>query len=125
MEKNAKIRMFFYKERKRLQRSECSFIKNRKENKDRNVLLKRMDAQPWGSGHLLTRCVIGIWSPSYQVCYGDLQGWAQCSFPFGRFRSFPFGMFRSFPFGKFRSFPFFERNLPFFSVLFFRVFVDV
>ena len=51
---------FFYKKRKRTQRSECffnkeqkrtqrsfrSFIKNGKERKDRNVLLKRTDAQP-------------------------------------------------------------------------------
>ena len=35
---------FFYKKRKRTQRSECSFIKNGKERKDRNVLLKRTDA---------------------------------------------------------------------------------
>ena len=47
MEKNAKIGTFFYKERKRTQRSERSFIKNGKECKDRNVLLKRTDAQPW------------------------------------------------------------------------------
>ena len=38
-EKNAKIGMFFYKERKRAQRSERSFIKNGKERKDRSVLL--------------------------------------------------------------------------------------
>ena len=30
-----------------MQRSEHSFIKNGKERKDRNVLLKRTDAQPW------------------------------------------------------------------------------
>ena len=38
---------FFYKKQERKQRSECSFIKNGKERKDRNVLLKRTDAQPW------------------------------------------------------------------------------
>ena len=38
--------MFFYKERKRTQSSFRSFIKNRQKRKDRNVLLKRMDAQP-------------------------------------------------------------------------------
>ena len=47
MEKNAKIGTFFYKEGKRMQRSERSFIKNEKERKDQNVLLKRTDAQPW------------------------------------------------------------------------------
>ena len=47
MEKNAKIGKFFYKERKRTQRSERSFVKNGKERKDRNVLLKRRNAQPW------------------------------------------------------------------------------
>ena len=47
MEKNAKIVPFFYKERKRTQRSFRSFIKNGKECKDRSVLLKRTDAQPW------------------------------------------------------------------------------
>ena len=46
MEKNAKIGTFYYKERKRTQRSELSFIKNGKERKDQNVLLKRTDAQP-------------------------------------------------------------------------------
>ena len=46
MEKNTKIRTFFYKERKRSQRLFRSFIKNRKEHKDRNFLLKRTDAQP-------------------------------------------------------------------------------
>ena len=46
MEKNAKIGTFFYKEWKRTQRSERSFLKNGKEGKDRNVLLKRTDAQP-------------------------------------------------------------------------------
>ena len=47
MEKNAKIVPFFCKERKRTQRSFRSFIKNGKERKDRSVLLKRTDAQPW------------------------------------------------------------------------------
>ena len=37
---------FFYKKRKRTQRLERSFIKNGKERKDRNILLKRTDAQP-------------------------------------------------------------------------------
>ena len=37
-EKNAKIVPFFYKERKRTQRSERSFIKNGKERKDQNIL---------------------------------------------------------------------------------------
>ena len=46
-EKNAKIVPFFYKERKRMQRSFCSFIKNGKERIDCSVLLKRTDAQPW------------------------------------------------------------------------------
>ena len=46
MEKNAKIVPFFYRERKRTQRSFRSFIKNGKERKDRSVLLKRTDAQP-------------------------------------------------------------------------------
>ena len=46
MEKNAKIVPFFYKEQKRTERSECSFIKNGKERKDWNVLLKTTDAQP-------------------------------------------------------------------------------
>ena len=36
----------FYKKQKRMQRLEHSFIKNRKERKNRNVLLKRTDAQP-------------------------------------------------------------------------------
>ena len=47
MEKNGKNGMFFYKERKRTQRTERSFIKNAKERKEWNVLLKRTDAQPW------------------------------------------------------------------------------
>ena len=38
---------FFYKERERKKRLFCSFIKNRKESKDRSVLLKRTGAQPW------------------------------------------------------------------------------
>ena len=46
MEKNAKIVLLFDKEQKRMQRSEHYFIKNGKERKDRNVLLKIMDAQP-------------------------------------------------------------------------------
>ena len=46
MEKNGKNGTFFYKERKRTQRTECSFIKNAKECKERNVVLKRTDAQP-------------------------------------------------------------------------------
>ena len=37
---------FFYKERKRTERTERSFIKNGKEWKERNILLKRTDAQP-------------------------------------------------------------------------------
>ena len=37
--KECKDRAFFYKERKRTQRSERSFLKNGKECKDRNVLL--------------------------------------------------------------------------------------
>ena len=45
-EKNGKNRMFFYKEQKRTERTERSFIKNAKERKERNVLLKRTDAQP-------------------------------------------------------------------------------
>ena len=53
MEKNAKIGTLFYKERNRTQRSERSFIKNGKERNDRNVLLKRTDAQPW----ILSGCV--------------------------------------------------------------------
>ena len=54
MEKNG---TFFYKERKRTERTEHSFIKNGKERKERNVLYKeqkrtersfeRTDAQPW------------------------------------------------------------------------------
>ena len=42
MQKNAKNATFFYKERKRMQRTQCSFIKNVKERKECNVLLKRM-----------------------------------------------------------------------------------
>ena len=45
--KNGKNGTFFYKECKRMQRTEHSFIKNAKERKERNVLLKRTDAQPW------------------------------------------------------------------------------
>ena len=43
MEKNVKIGTFFYKEQKRMQRSEHSFIMNGKESKDRNVLLLRKE----------------------------------------------------------------------------------
>ena len=46
MQKNAKNGTFFYKECKRTQRTERSFIKNAKERKERNILLKRTDAQP-------------------------------------------------------------------------------
>ena len=46
MEKNGKNEMFFYKEQKRTERTEHSFIKNGKERKEKNVLLKRTDAQP-------------------------------------------------------------------------------
>ena len=46
MEKNGKNGTFFYKERKRTERMEHSFIKNGKERKERNVLLKRTNAQP-------------------------------------------------------------------------------
>ena len=42
MRKNAKNATFFYKERKRMQRTQRSFIKNVKERKECNVLLKRM-----------------------------------------------------------------------------------
>ena len=42
MQKNAKNATFFYKECKRMQRTQCSFIKNVKERKECNVLLKRM-----------------------------------------------------------------------------------
>ena len=38
--------MFFYKEWKKMERTERSFIKNGKERKEPNVLLKRTDAQP-------------------------------------------------------------------------------
>ena len=44
MEKNGKNGTFFYKERKRTERS---FLKNGKQRKERNVLLKRTNAQPW------------------------------------------------------------------------------
>ena len=47
---------FFLKERKRTERTERterSFEKNVKERKERNVLLKRMDAQPWSRGHII------------------------------------------------------------------------
>ena len=40
MEKNAKNVPFFYKERKRTQKTFRSFIKNAKERKERRVLLK-------------------------------------------------------------------------------------
>ena len=40
-------RSFFYKERKRMQRSFRSFIKNGKERTECSILLKRTDAQPW------------------------------------------------------------------------------
>ena len=30
-----------------------SFIKNRKEQKERNILLKRTDAQPWGEYNII------------------------------------------------------------------------
>ena len=46
MEKSAKIVPFFYKERKRTQRSFCSFIKNGKECKDSSVLLLRKEKNP-------------------------------------------------------------------------------
>ena len=35
-----------------MQKSICSFIKNRKERKDLSILLKRMDAQPWKKHHM-------------------------------------------------------------------------
>ena len=60
MEKNAKIAPFFYKERKRMQRSFRSFIKNRKERKDLSILLKRTDAQPWV-------CLIIFWLDAYHI----------------------------------------------------------
>ena len=44
MEKNRKNGTFFYKERKRTERTERSFVKNGKERKERNVLLQRTDA---------------------------------------------------------------------------------
>ena len=56
MQKNAKNGTFFYKERKRTQRTERSFIKNAKERKERNVLLKRTDAQPCGVSCNCTAC---------------------------------------------------------------------
>ena len=40
-----------------MQRSERSFIKNGKERKDRNVLLKRMDAQPCLRAKSATDCL--------------------------------------------------------------------
>ena len=43
-EKNGKNGTFFYKDRKRTERTEHSFIKK---GKERNVLLKRTDAQTW------------------------------------------------------------------------------
>ena len=46
MQKNAKNGTFFYKECKRMQRTEHSFIKNAKERKERKVPLKRTNAQP-------------------------------------------------------------------------------
>ena len=46
-EKNGKNETFFQKEQKRTERMKSSFEKNGKERKERNVLLKRTDAQPW------------------------------------------------------------------------------
>ena len=63
MEKNAKIGTFFYKERKRTQRSERFFIKNGKVCKDRKVVLKRTDAQPWrDAGFEAGTTVSVLWS---------------------------------------------------------------
>ena len=52
MEKNGKNGTFFYKERKRTQITERTFEKNGKERKERNVLLKRTDAQPCFTVHV-------------------------------------------------------------------------
>ena len=71
---------FFYKERKRMQRSERSFTKNRKERKDQNVLYKerkrmqrsersfeRTDAQPWLEQSNLPNLEI-LPIPKYKKC---------------------------------------------------------
>ena len=47
---------FFYKDRKRTQRWFCSFIKIGKERKERNVLLKRTDAQPCQKRAMWANC---------------------------------------------------------------------
>ena len=64
MEKNAKIGTFFYKEQKRTQRSEHSFLKNGKERKDWNVLLKRTDAQPMVFQHLRHFRTVSLLAPA-------------------------------------------------------------
>ena len=53
-----------------MQRSERSFIKNGKESKDRNVLLKRTDAQPWQN---LTQLAVIL---KYK---GNFSDYAQCT----------------------------------------------
>ena len=56
---------FFYKERKRTERAERSFIKNEKERKEWKVLLKRTDAQPW----VQSRLVIAGMNPEGQAMH--------------------------------------------------------
>ena len=68
MEKNAKIVPFFYKERKRMQRLFCSFIKNGKERKDRSVILKRTDAQPCYLDMQALNCAKKIFAKIKNVC---------------------------------------------------------
>ena len=71
-----KNKTFFYKERKRTERTERSFIKNAKECKEQNVLLKRKDAQPCfflqiimeESPIILTEEDIEIRTPSLSDC---------------------------------------------------------
>ena len=59
-----------------MQRLFCSFIKNGKERKDRNVLLKRTDAQPWlnwndSNGPLIDNKIFNRFN-GLNFCYAQL-----------------------------------------------------
>ena len=100
--------MFFYKERKRVQRSFRSFIKKGKERKDRSVLLKRTDAQPWSQltplfshqcGNVFPFLLSFSIFPSYLVYFGPsfyLSFFLSISFFLSFFLSFCLSVFLSF-----------------------------